>query len=194
MAEPAAPARMSAAEYLAWEREQPSRHEFHLDAVYAMAGGSPRHSFLSNSMGAELRAAVRGKPCHVLSSDQRIGAPAGDRYMYADVVVACGGVQLETGSTDVLVNPSVIVEVEVLSPRTEAYDRGEKWEKYQRLESLTDYLLVAQGAARIEHFQREADGAWRYREYAAAEIVVLANGATLSVDSVYEGAFELAFG
>jgi Uma2 family endonuclease len=180
---------MSAAEYLAWERMQPVKHEYHLGEVFAMAGGSPRHNFLSNAMGAELRAAVRGKGCHVLSPDQRISAKQNERYVYADAVVVCGTLQTEPGTSDVLANPRFVVEV--LSRSTEAYDRGEKWEAYQRLPSLTDYILVAQASMRIEHYQREADGSWRYRVLQAGDTLALTNGATLSIDAVYEGAFEL---
>lgn len=112
--------------------------------------------------------------------------------MYADAVVACGGVEMEAGTTDVLANPKVVVEV--LSRSTEAYDRGDKWDAYQRLPSLTDYLLVSQGAAQVEHFQREADGSWRYRLIEAGQMVTLSNGAALAIDAVYEGAFDLAAG
>lgn len=179
---------MTAAEYLEWERAQTSRHEYHLGEVFAMAGGSPRHNFLSVAMGAELRAAVRGKRCHVLSPDQRISAKEGERYVYADAVVACGGLRMEPGTTDVLANPTIVVEV--LSRSTEMYDRGAKWEAYQRLPSLTDYLLAAQTSARIEHYQREGDS-WRYRVLSAGDTITLGNGASVAVDAVYEGAFEL---
>ncbi|WP_437577098.1 Uma2 family endonuclease [Sorangium sp. So ce887] len=192
MGDAATTRRMSAAEYLEWEREQGAKHEYHLGEVFAMAGGSPRHNVLSNAVGAELRAAVRGKPCHVLSPDQRISAKQGERYVYADSVVACGGVRMEPGTSDVLANPSVVVEV--LSPSTEAYDRGEKWAAYQRIPSLTDYLLVSQISVRVEHFRREADGSWRYRVIEAGGAITLANGATLPVDAIYEGAFELDAG
>jgi Uma2 family endonuclease len=183
---------MNAPEYLAWEDSQASKHEFQRGEVFAMAGGSARHNYLSSAMGAELRAAVRGKGCHTFSSDQRISAKPGEHYVYADVVVACGGIQMEPGTRDVLASPSIVVEV--LSPRTEAYDRGEKWEAYQRLSSLTDYLLVAEGAARIEHYRREEDGAWRYRVLEAGDSITLANGAVVRVDAVYEGAFDLDAG
>ena len=152
---------MSAAEYLAWEREQPQKHEFHCGEVFAMAGGSPRHNLLAAAFAAELRAATRAKGCHALSSDQRISASVGERYVYADAVVVCGELRTEPGTIDVLSNPTVIVEV--LSASTESFDRGEKWEAYQRLASLTDYLLVSQTAVRVEHYRREADGSWRYR-------------------------------
>ena len=182
--------RLTATEYFEWERAQPTKHEYHLGEVFAMAGGSPRHNFLSSAVGAELRAALRGKDCHVLSSDQRISARPGERYVYADTVAVCGGFQMEQGTNDVLANPRIVVEV--LSRSTEAYDRGDKWDAYQRLSSLTDYLLVSQTARQIEHYQREADGSWRYRLLEAGDVVTLSNGARLSIDSIYEGAFELA--
>ncbi len=189
MGEPATIQHLSAAEYLEWERAQVDKHEYHAGEVFAMAGGSPRHNFLSGAMVVQLTTALRGKRCHVLSSDMRIAATPTKRYFYADAVAACGGVQLEPGTSDVLTNPQIVVEV--LSPSTEAYDRGDKWEAYQRLPSLMDYLLVSQAAAHIEHFQREADGSWRYRLVEAGQSVTLSNGATLAVDAVYEGAFEL---
>jgi Uma2 family endonuclease len=179
---------MTAAEYLAWESEQDEKHEFHAGEVFAMAGGSPRHNFLSLRMGARLDAALHGRGCHVLSSDQRIAARRGERYVYADCVVACGAVRMEPGTSDVLASPCIIVEV--ISKRTELYDRGEKWASYQRLPSLTDYLLVAQRTVRVEHFQREAAG-WRYSEHEKAGTVILANGVALEVDAIYDGAFEL---
>lgn len=183
---------MSPAQFLAWEREQPSKHEFHLGEVFGMAGGSARHNFLSTAVGAELRAVVRGKGCHALSSDQRIAAKPGERYVYSDAVVVCGEVQMEAGTSDVLANPTIVVEV--LSPSTETYDRGAKWEAYQRLASLTDYLLVAQASVRVEHYQREAEGSWRYRVLEAGDTITLKSGAALAVDAIYEGAFALAAG
>lgn len=184
--------RMTAAEYLAWERLQPDKHEFHLGEVFAMAGGSPRHNFLASALIGELRTTVRGQGCVVLSSDQRISAQSGERYVYADAVVVCGGVQTEPAAADVLANPTVVVEV--LSPRTEAYDRGSKWEAYQRLATLTDYLLVAQTQVRVEHYRREPDGSWRYEVIAAGGTITMANGLRLAIDAVYEGAFDLEAG
>jgi Uma2 family endonuclease len=200
---------MSAGEYLAWERDQRDKHEYHLGEVFAMAGGSPRHNFLSGAVIAELRTALRGKGCYPLTSDQRISARQGERYVYADAVAVCGAARMEPGTSDVLANPSVIVEV--LSRSTEAYDRGDKWEAYQRLPSLTDYLLVSQGTAQVEHFQREEGGSWRYRLVEPGGLgaepaksaepaeppswtggtIILASGATLSIDAIYEDAFDL---
>jgi len=141
-------------------------------------------------MIAELRTGLRGQGCHVLTSDQRIAAEPGRRYVYADAVVVYGPMKTEPGTSDVLANPRILVEV--LSRSTETYDRGEKWEAYQRLVSLSDYLLVAQTSVRVEHYQREADGSWRYRVMTAGDTVTLAHGATVAIDAVYEAAFELA--
>ncbi|MFO0586848.1 MAG: Uma2 family endonuclease [Polyangiaceae bacterium] len=181
---------MTPAEYLTWEREQDEKHEYHLGEVFAMSGGSPRHNYLGAAIQAELRAALRGSGCRVFSSDQRISAKAGERYVYADAVVTCGEVRLEPGTTDVLANPKIVVEV--LSQSTAAYNRGEKWEAYQRLPSLTDYLLVSQTTTQIEHFQREDDGSWRYRLLSSGEAVKLSGGVIVAIDAVYEGAFDLA--
>jgi Uma2 family endonuclease len=180
---------MDVAAYLAWEREQPQRHEFVRGEIYAMSGGSPRHAALIAAITADLVVAHRSGPCRVLSTDQRIMAREGEHYVYADVSVVCGRMQLASGTNDVLANPTVVVEV--LSKSTEAYDRGLKWDGYQRIPSVTDYLLVSQGSARIEHFRREAGGEWRYNVVQAGGRVLLSNGASIDLDGVYRGVFEL---
>lgn len=187
--DPAPTQRMSATAYLAWERDQTDRHEFLDGEVVAMAGGSPRHNMLGLAVGSELRAAVRGGPCRVFSSVQRIVAREGEQYVYADASMVCGAIELSPGTSDVLANPAVLVEV--LSAGTEAYDRGRKWDGYQQIASLTDYLLVSQQSAHVEHYQRGASGAWTYRVATAGGRVTLTNGAVLDVDAIYAGAFEL---
>ena len=179
---------MSAEQYLEWERLQTSKHEYHSGTVFAMAGGSPRHNFLAAAITGELRSALSSSDCRVLSSDQRISARRGERYVYPDAVVVCGRIELE--ASDVLSNPTVVVEVH--SSSTEGYDRGGKWALYQALSSLTDYVLMSQDALRIEHFRRKEDGGWHYEVVGAAQDLVLANGARLSVDAIYRGAFELS--
>lgn len=181
---------VSPADYLAWERVQPERHEFFHGEVFAMAGGSPRHNALSANVSAALHAALRNGPCHVFSSDQRIGIGQGQRYVYADLSVACGAALLEPGTTDVITNPTVVVEV--LSGSTEQYDRGMKWEGYQRLPTLMDYVLVSQAEPRIEHFRRQGDGQWVYQSAGPGARVTLSTGAVLLVDDVFLGAFEIA--
>jgi Uma2 family endonuclease len=183
---------MTVPEYLVWERAQASKHEYHHGRVFAMAGGSARHNFLAGAAIGELRAALRGSRCHVLTSDQRIAAVTGERYVYSDAVVVCGGVKSDGGAPEALANPSIVVEV--LSPSTEAYDRGEKWEFYQRISSLADYVLISQSSPRIEHFERDPDGSFRYRVYGPGATLTLSSGAKLSVDAIYESAFDLEAG
>lgn len=178
---------MTADEYLAWERQQIDKHEFFRGEVFAMAGGSPRHNELCGNVLFALKSVLRSRGCSVLSSDQRISFMARSRYVYPDVSVTCGVLELE--ANDVLLNPHILVEV--LSSSTEQYDRGLKWEGYQRLASLTDYVLVSQAEPRIEHFQRASDGSWTYRAAEAGGRVVLSNGAALVVDEIFAGVFEL---
>jgi Uma2 family endonuclease len=180
---------MTAQEYLAWEREQAERHHFIRGEVFSTAGGSPRHSALGAVVMAELNAALEGRPCWVLSCDQRVSLHEGEHYVYPDATVLCGPLQLAPGTKDVLTNPTVVVEV--LSKSTEAYDRGLKWDGYRLLPSVTDYLLVSQSSPRIEHYRREAGGEWHYRVAVAGGCVTLANGAVVEVDAVFKGAFEI---
>src|SRR5262245_17884493 len=182
--------RMNVEQYLAWERTQLDRHEFFRGEIFEMPGGRPRHSVLSVAMSGELRNALRGTGALVFSGDQRIAARPGEHYVYPDVSVVHGPIELEAGTDDVLLNPSVIVEV--LSPSTERYDRGLKWESYRAMASVTDYLLVSQKAARIEHYRREAGADWHYRVAEAGERVVLSSGAAIEVSAIYEGVLELA--
>ena len=180
---------MSPAEYLEWERAQPGRHQRLGGAVYAMAGGSPRHNLLGARLLEQLGTALRGGPCRPFSSDQKIHVPATGDYVYADGIVICGPVHLHGDTRDVIDNPCVVVEI--LSKSTEQHDRGEKWEGYRGLASLADYVLVSQRLARLEHFAREQDGSWRYRVFGAGGRFVLASGAELVVDGLYDGIFKI---
>lgn len=154
-----------------------------------MAGASPRHNALTAAITGELVMALRGGSCRVVSAVQRIAARGSEHYVYADASVVCGAFELQPGTTDVLTNPRVVVEV--LSKRTEAYDRGLKWESYRTLPSVTDYLLVSQTAARIEHYQRQPNGEWIYRVAEAGGSVRLSVGAALSVDAIFAGVLDL---
>jgi Uma2 family endonuclease len=182
-------ARMSATEYLEWEQGQRDKHQFIGGHVYAMAGGSPRHNRLCANVLGRLYVSLRGGPCGPFSSDQKIYIPATGNFVYPDASVVCAAVQLHSGTTDVIDNPKVLIEV--LSRSTEHHDRGDKWEDYQSVPSLTDYVLVSQRIPRIEHFGREPDGSWRYRVAGAGGRLELSTGTVLVVDEIYEGAFDV---
>jgi Uma2 family endonuclease len=176
--------KLSVEEYLAWERAQERRHEYFDGVVFAMAGGSPRHNRLCSSVNAALVREL-GARCHVLTSDQQIRASE-RRYVYPDASVICGAPAIE--HDDVIANPAIIVEV--LSSTTEQYDRGLKWDGYQRLPSLTDYSLVSQDRARIELFARVQDR-WIYTAANAGDRITLTSGAVLDVDAIFASVFEL---
>jgi Uma2 family endonuclease len=179
---------LTPAEYLAWEREQLDKHEYHAGEVFAMAGGSPRHNWVTGNVQSALKRKLDDR-CFTFTSYQRIVFDEGRRYVYPDVSVVCGPIVLQDGASDVVANPTILIEV--LSSTTEQYDRGLKWEGYQRLVSLTDYLLVAQHEVRIEHYLRAPDRGWFYRTYGSGERFVLGNGAQIDVDEIYARAFEL---
>jgi Uma2 family endonuclease len=176
---------MSPEAYFAWERQQERKHEYFEGEVYAMAGGSTRHNRLSSRITAALENALGGR-CHVLSSDQRVRSRE-RRYVYPDVSVVCDAPVIE--HEDVLLNPMIVVEV--LSSTTEQYDRGLKWDGYQALSSLTDYVLVSQDRARIEHFGRAPDGRWIYTSANAGERIKLTGGTLLDIDAIFAGVLEL---
>ncbi len=153
---PKSETRMTAAEYLVWERQQTERHDFLDGEVFLQAGGTRRHALIAMNIGAEIRNGLRGGDCEVLGSDMRVFVEATGVYTYPDVSVVCPPV--EGDSDDVITNPRVIIEV--LSPSTADYDRGGKFGHYRQLPSLQEYIVLWQEEARAEHHQRTAEGGW----------------------------------
>lgn len=151
-------------QYLALERKAEYKSEYINGEIYAMSGASREHNLIGGNIFAALHSQLRGEPCEVYSSDMRVKVHHTGMYTYPDVAVVCGEPRFEDKVLDTLVNPTVIIEV--LSPSTEAYDRGDKFAHYRRLESLTDYVLVAQDKVRVEHFARSNDrsGEWIFTE------------------------------
>ncbi|HKV09458.1 MAG TPA: Uma2 family endonuclease, partial [Thermoanaerobaculia bacterium] len=119
----------------------------------------------------ELRQALKRSPCRVCPGDQRVHIPATGLYTYPDAVVVCGEPRFEDERLDTLLNPTLLVEV--LSPSTEAYDRGKKFEHYRSIESLAEYLLVSQTEPRVEQFLRQEDGIWLFKAFAGLDATLL---------------------
>src|SRR5262249_9165559 len=135
-------------QYLEIERAAEFRSEYYNGRMYAMSGGSLRHARIILNLGGELRAALKGGPCSATVSDLRLRVAPDGLYTYPDIVVCCGEPQLADGYSDMILNPTLIVEV--LSPSTEAYDRGFKSAQYREIESLQEYGFVSQSEARVE--------------------------------------------
>lgn len=183
---------MTEDEYLAIERAAEERHEFANGEIFAMARGSSNHAAVMMSIGTELRVALRHRRCQTRSADMRIHIPSSGRYVYADASVVCGRPQFKDDKHDTLLNPRVIVEV--LSPSTEAYDRGDKFAQYRTLPSLMHYVLAAQDKPCIEVFTRLEDGSWNLKVYGPGDRVELpAIESTIEVDQVYTNVFDSDF-
>jgi len=155
-------------DYLAFEREAEFRHEYLDGEIYEMAGESLSHSRVCINLGGEVHAKLKGKPCEALSPNMKVRTSSASLFSYPDLTVVCGEPQFHDVKKDVLTNPQVIFEV--LSPSTEIYVRTTKFQKY-RLGSptLTDYILVSQDKAFVEHFSKQTDGNWIYRSYGEIE-------------------------
>jgi len=149
-------------EYLTLERSSDIRHECLDGFVYAMAGESPTHSTICFNLAGALHAQLRDTPCRGFSPNMKVRSGEKGLYAYPDLAVVCGEPVLHDEHGDVLLNPAVIFEV--LSPSAEAYDRGEKFTRYRTIETLRDYVLVAQDRPLVEHFSRQPDGTWTRSE------------------------------
>ena len=154
--------RFTPEQYLALERKADSKNEFCNGFIIAMAGASREHNVIAGNFHGEIRLQLKGRSCEVYISDMRVRvAPAG-LFTYPDVVAVCGEAQFLDDKVDTLLNPTMIVEV--LSRSTESYDRGDKFMHYRRLESLREYVVVAQDKVLVERFTRQGDE-WLLTEF-----------------------------
>jgi len=142
-------------EYLAFERTSETRHEYLDGEIYDMSGASVAHNRIAGNTFASLHSQISDRPCDVFQNDMRLKVTAARLYTYPDVIVVCGEPQLSDDKLDTLLNPTVIIEV--LSPSTESYDRGMKFQGYRTLDSLQEYLLISQEKVSIEHYVRKGD-------------------------------------
>jgi len=174
------------AEYLALEQQSDHKHEFIDGEVRAMVGASRAHVVITGSIYAHLYMHLTNRPCDLYQSDMRVQLHAEKGYVYPDVTVVCDAPQFVEGQFDTLVNPSVIFEV--LSPSTEAYDRGEKFRLYRELSSLGAYVLVSQSAPYVELYTWQGAANWLYRAYMGltATLPLAAINCTLPLTDIYE--------
>lgn len=157
-------------EYLAIERKAEYKSEYVDGVMYAMAGASERHNLIVGNVVASLHFPLRKTPCKVYPSDMKVRLPNARKFFYPDVSVVCGDARFADEERDVLLNPLLVVEV--LSESTAAYDRGKKFQSYQQIESLQEYLLVTQDEFVIEHYVRQPDDKWLYTKATGLEASV----------------------
>lgn len=145
-------------EYLDRERQADHKSEYLDGTIIAMVGTSRIHNLIVWNVLASLHRQMRGRACEAYGNDMRVKVSPTGLYTYPDVAALCGAVQLEDAHQDTLLNPSTIIEV--LSPSTEAYDRGAKFAHYRALTSLKEYVLIAQDSPHIELYERQPDNRW----------------------------------
>jgi Uma2 family endonuclease len=182
-------------EYLALERAAEERHEYLDGLIYVMAGESLEHNTICANLVGILNPQLRGTPCRVLAKDMKVRSgpePLARQttkglFSYPDLVIVCGEPQFHDTYRDVLLNPTVVIEV--LSPSTEAFDRGEKFWRYRTwLPSLTSYLLVSQAMPLIEYYLRQPNNDWVLSTVSDTHgsLSLAALGCTLQLSEVYD--------
>jgi len=183
---------MSLAEYLRQEETAEVRHEFHDGEVLAMTGGTYKHARICTNLTATLHQMYRGKPCEVLDSNMRVATQATRRFVYPDATILCEppAFHPDDPKQTTIINPRVVFEV--LSESTEGYDRGEKFNHYRRIESLEEYILLAQDRPLVEGFWRQGDGTWSMAAWEGAEAVasIRCLGENLPLTELYAGALD----
>ena len=157
-------------EYLAMEREAEFKSEYLDGEIIAMSGASERHNLIVANVTTELVIQLKKRACKVYTSGMRVDLRERYLYAYPDVVVVCGDARFRCDEMDNLLNPTLIIEV--LSKSTEYYDRGRKFIKYRRIESLQEYLLVAPDEPRIEQYIRQPSNEWLLSEYNKPEMTI----------------------
>jgi Uma2 family endonuclease len=182
------PVRYSFAEYVAHEKASNVKHEYYAGQIYAMAGGSPEHSALIATLAGQLSSQVRGGPCRVHMADLRIQVREPELTTYPDITVICGPWERHPADPNTILNPTLLVEV--LSPSTEAYDRGDKLQHYKQVPTLRAVLLVATERQEVEIWFRREGEAWSRALVNGGRLALDAISAELDIDAAYEDARE----
>ncbi len=157
-------------QYLEIERAAEYKSEYFHGEMFAMSGGTLDHGRIFRNLISLLNTQLRGRSCEVAGSDLRLQVSSKGLFTYPDIVVFCGQPQFADPRRDTLTDATVIIEV--LSPSTENYDRGFKFEQYRKIPSLKDYLVLAQDRVHLEHHTRQSDGSWNLRETSDLNAVI----------------------
>jgi Uma2 family endonuclease len=182
--------RFTPAEYLDWEEQQEFRNEFVNGEVYAMTGGTINHSKIAVNLTIAIGSHLQRGNCQLLNSDAKVKVAESEAFFYPDLSVTCD--ERDNNADKFINHPCLIVEV--LSPATEAYDRGEKFRMYRRSPSLQEYVLVSTTAINVEVFGRDDQGQWLFMAYSAGDMVALNSLDFLfPIEQIYTGiAFDVA--
>ena len=162
---------MTPQEYLDWEEQQPIKYEYINGEVFAMTGGTLPHSSIALNLASALKSHVRGKGCKVFIADAKVGVSENGPFHYPDVMVSCD--ERDRNARKVIYHPCLIVEV--LSPSTESFDRGRKFQQYRRISTLREYVLISAEEIMVECFRLNERGSWELSTYAEGEEIYLSS-------------------
>ena len=178
---------LSLEQYLAAERSAETKSEFHDGKVFAMAGGTGPHSQIAVGFIRELGNIAKAKGCAIFNSDMKVRVTQANRVWYPDVSGLCGRPEYLDDARDVLLNPSLIIEV--LSKSTEAFDRGRKLALYMAMPSVVEIALVSIVEVRVDKYTRQPDGIWRFDGFPGVECEVPFSslGCAISLREAYAG-------
>ena len=175
--------KLTLAEYLDWENQQPDKNEFYRGEVFAMVGARRVHGRIVSNLNRRLSEGLDGSPCQVFIEGMKLQI-ADDAIFYPDLLVTCDQADLATDT--IFRSPKLVIEV--LSPSTQAYDRGLKFAVYRRLPSLEEYVLVDPDTRRVEAFRRNAEGQWVLHDMSDAPVFEVASiGCSVPMDQVFDG-------
>ena len=165
------PKYMTPQEYLDWEEQQPIKYEYINGEVYAMTGGTLAHNSIALNLASNLKTHVRGKGCKVFMADAKLGVSENGPFHYPDVMVTCD--ERDRNAKKVIYHPSIIVEV--LSPSTESFDRGKKFQQYRRISTLKEYVLINVEQITVEVFRLNDREIWELYTYTEGEEIYLSS-------------------
>lgn len=174
-------------EYLEYENASEEKHEYYQGEIFAMSGPKVTHNIIAGNLFGEIQQKLKGRTCKPFNSDQRIYIPQNTLFTYPDISIICGDILTKDNDEWNIINPAVLIEV--LSPSTRNYDKGEKFGLYRDIASLKEYIIVDSEKVHIEVFRINATGHWELEEYKTinGQLEVRAIGLFISMSDVYEG-------
>ncbi|MBX2970708.1 MAG: Uma2 family endonuclease [Cyclobacteriaceae bacterium] len=179
--------RFTVEEYLKFEKENPEKHEFFKGEIFAMSGASPRHNVIFSNLFGELVTKLKVSPCKPYGSDLRIHIPENTLFTYPDISVICGDIVTSEADQDTAILPTVLIEI--LSPSTRNYDRGDKFKLYRDIPSLKEYALIDSESMLVEIYSINERGHWELTEYKSSADTLVLHSLKLSISlmDIYEG-------
>jgi Uma2 family endonuclease len=174
-------------EYLKFEKEVQEKNEFYKGEIFAMSGASPRHNVIFSNLFGELVTKLKGSPCKPYGSDLRIHIPENSLFTYPDISIICGDIITSELDDDTAIRPVILVEI--LSPSTRNYDRGDKFKLYRDISSLKEYVLIDSESILAEVYSLNEKGHWELIEYKSPADTLMLHSMQISIPlkDIYEG-------